>query len=185
MVLKKKDADFSWREYAHSHNGELLGAYGNFVNRTLAFIEKYCDRMVPQGKDTIELDHQIDSLYITVGKRIESGCFKDAMKEIFEFVRYANKFFDTEQPWITRNTDKTACDHTLYQCVQMIANLAVLLSPFLPFSSEKVLRWLNIRDKWERQYVPRGYLLPEVEILFQRIDKKVMESEIEKLKAIR
>ena len=182
---EKKDADFSWREYVHSHNGELLGAYGNFVNRTLAFIGKYCDRMVPQGKDTIELDHQIDSLYITVGKRIESGCFKDAMKEIFEFVRYANKFFDTEQPWITRNTDKTACDHTLYQCVQMIANLAVLLSPFLPFSSEKVLRWLNIRDKWERQYVPRGYLLPEVEILFQRIDKKVMESEIEKLKAIR
>ena len=181
---EKKDADFSWREYVHSHNAELLGAYGNFVNRTLAFIEKYCDGVVPQGNNNIELDKQIDSLYIAVGKLIESGCFKDAINEIFDFVRNANKFFDAEQPWITRNTNKIACDNTLYQCVQIIANLAVLLSPFLPFSSEKVLKWLDISSKWERQHVASGYLLPEVEILFQRIDKKVIEEETEKLKAI-
>lgn len=181
---EKKDADFSWREYVHSHNGELLGAYGNFVNRTLAFIEKYCDGVVPHGKNNIELDNQIDGLYISVGKLIEGGYFKDAINEIFEFVRNANKFFDVEQPWITRNTDKIACDNTLYQCVQIIANLAVLLSPFLPFSSEKVLKWLNTSSKWERQHVASGYLLPEVEILFQRIDKKVIEEETEKLKAI-
>ena len=181
---EKKDADFSWREYVHSHNGELLGTYGNFVNRTLAFIEKYCGGSVPQGTDNIDLDKQIDSLYIAAGKLIESGRFKDALNEIFEFIRNANKFFDTEQPWITRNTNKTACDNTLYQCVQIIANLAVLLSPFLPFSSEKVLKWLNISSKWERQHVASGYVLPEFEILFQRIDKKVIEDETEKLKAI-
>ena len=181
---EKKDADFSWREYVHSHNGELLGAYGNFVNRTLAFIKKYRDGVVPQGIDNIALENQIDSLYIAVGKLIEKGCFKDAMNEIFESVRAANKLFDTEQPWATRNTDKTACDNTLFQCVQIIANLSVLLSPFLPFSSEKVMRWLNICNKWERQHVPGGYLLPEVEILFQRIDKKAIEEETEKLKAI-
>lgn len=181
---EKKDADFSWREYVHSHNGELLGAYGNFVNRTLAFIKKYRSGVVPQGIDNIALENQIDSLYIAVGKLIESGYFKDAINEIFEFVRGANKLFDTERPWITRNTDKTACDNTLYQCVQIIANLSVLLSPFLPFSSEKVMRWLNICNKWERQHVSGGYLLPEAEILFQRIDKKAIEEETEKLKAI-
>ena len=68
--------------------------------------------------------------------------------------------------------------------MQIIANLAVLLSPFLPFSSEKVLKWLDISSKWERQHVASGYLLPEVEILFRRIDKKVIEAETEKLKAI-
>ena len=181
---EKKDADFSWREYVHSHNGELLGAYGNFINRTLAFIEKYCDGVVPQGNNNVELNHQIDSLYSTVGKLIESGSFKDAINEIFDFIRNANKYFDTEQPWITRNTDKNACDNTLYQCVQIIANLAVLLSPFLPFSSEKVLKWLDLSNKWERQQVESGYLLPEVGILFQRIDKKVIEEETEKLKDI-
>ncbi len=181
---EKKDADFSWREYVHSHNGELLGAYGNFVNRSLAFIEKYCDGIVPQGNDNKAINNQIDDLYVTVGKLIEKGCFKDAINEIFDFVRSANKFFDTEQPWITRNTDKAACHNTLYQCVQIIVNLAILLSPFLPFSSEKVLGWFHISVKWERQSVCAGYILPEIEILFQRIDKKVIEEETEKLKSI-
>lgn len=181
---EKKDADFSWREYVHSHNGELLGAYGNFVNRSLAFITKYCDGIVPKGNDNQNINTQIEVLYGSVGEKIENGAFKDAIDEIFEFIRSANKFFDTEQPWITRNTDKVACDNTLYQCVQIIANLAILLSPFIPFSSEKIFGWLNINNKWERQSVEAGYKLPEVEILFQRIDRSVIEIETEKLKAI-
>ena len=181
---EKKDADFSWREYVHSHNGELLGAYGNFVNRSLAFIAKYFDRIVPEGIEDPSINNQINELFVSVGRQIENGAFKDAIAEIFDFVRNANKFFDTEQPWVTRNTDKKACRNTLYQCVQMIANLAVLLSPFLPFSSEKVCRWLGINNRWKKQSVSAGYLLPEVEILFQRIDKKVIETETEKLKSI-
>lgn len=179
---EKKDTDFSWREYVHSHNGELLGAYGNFVNRSLAFIAKYCGGIVPCGTDSPDITGQIDDLFLSVGRQIENGAFKDSIAEIFEFVRNANKFFDARQPWVTRTTDKAACDNTLYQCVQIIANLAVLLSPFLPFSSEKVLGWLKINNKWERKSIPAGYPLPDVEILFQRIDKKVIEIESEKLR---
>ena len=181
---EKKDADFSWREYINSHNGELLGAYGNFVNRSLAFIVKYFDGIVPCGTANEEIDRKIDQLYTSVGKKIENGALKDALDEIFDFVRSANKFFDTEQPWVTRTTDKAACENTLYQCVQIIANLAVLLAPFLPFSSEKVCGWLDITGEWEKQVVTAGYLLPEVELLFQRIDKKVIEEETEKLQSI-
>lgn len=181
---EKKDADFSWREYVHSHNGELLGAYGNFVNRSLTFIAKYFDGIVPSGVDNQDINTQINELFVSVGKQIENGAFKDAINDIFDYVRSANKFFDTEQPWITRNTDIVTCENTLYQCVQIIANLAVLLSPFLPFSSEKVCKWLGINNKWEKQFVAAGYALPEVEILFQRIDKKVIETETEKLKSI-
>jgi len=122
---EKKDADFSWREYVHSHNGEL-----------------------------------------------------------FEFVRAMNKYFDTEQPWVTREADEAACKNTLYNCVQIIANLAILLYPFLPFSSEKICGWLKLENRWEYQSVDVGYKLPEIGILFQRIDKKVIELETEKLKAI-
>lgn len=178
---EKKDADFSWREFVHRHNRELLGAYGNFVNRSLAFIVKYYDGVVPEGTDRPDFNHQIDELFLSTGRLIEKGAFRDALAEIFDFVRSANKFFDTEQPWITRNTDKAACDDTLYQCVQMIANLAVLSAPFLPFSSEKVLTWLNVSSKWERKRIPAGYVLPEIELLFQRIDKSVIERETEKL----
>ena len=178
---EKKDADFSWREYINSHNGELLGAYGNFIHRSLTFITKYCDGIVPEGTLEEGIKNQIADLFVLVGQKIEKGAFKDALEEIFDFVRRANKFFDTEQPWVTRNTDRKACDNTLYQCVQIIANLSVLLSPFLPFSSEKVVKWLNINHQWKPQNVPAGLLLPEVEILFQRIDKKVIETETEKL----
>lgn len=178
---EKKDADFSWREFVHSHNGELLGAYGNFVNRTLAFIEKYWEGIVPEGTKDLKIERQMEALFAVTGKRIESGEFKDAIGEIFDFIRSANKFFDTKQPWLTRTTDEAACKSTLYQCVQIIANLAVLLSPFLPFSSEKVCGWLGIETKWETQSVPAGYLLPKTELLFQRIDKNVIEAETEKL----
>ena len=181
---EKRDADFSWREYVQSHNGELLGAYGNFVNRSLAFIARYFDGIIPKGIVDPSINNHIDELFVSAGKQIENGSFKDAIAEIFDFVRNANKFFDTEQPWVTRTTDRKACENTLYQCVQIIANLAVLLFPFLPFSSEKVCKWLGINNKWEKQSVSAGYLLPEVEILFQRIDKKVIETETEKLKSI-
>lgn len=181
---EKKDTDFSWREYVNSHNGELLGAYGNFVNRSLLFIQKYCGGIVPRGVEDSDLNGRTEKLFGSVGRQIENGAFRDAIDEIFAFVRSANRFFDTQQPWITRNTDKRACDNTLYQCVQIIANLAVLLQPFLPFSSEKVRGWLRLSSKWERQSIPTGFQLPEVEILFRRIDKKAIEIEMEKLKSI-
>jgi methionyl-tRNA synthetase len=178
---EKKDADFSWREYVNSHNNELLGAYGNFVNRSLVFISKYLNGFVPEGDINSDINDKIDLLFVDTGRRIESGNIKEATDGIFEFVRYANRYFDFEQPWITRNTDVTVCNNTLYNCVQIIANLAVLLFPFLPFSSEKVFKWLNLESVWEKQFVLVGFHLPETQILFERIDKKIVEEEVDKL----
>ncbi len=180
---EKKDADFSWREYVHSHNGELLGAYGNFINRTLSFIHKYWNGVVPEGTEE-ELSQKAQGLYTVVGGLIEKGAFKDAIACIFDLVREANKFFDTKKPWATRTEDEAACKSTLHQCVQLIANLAVLLYPFLPFSSEKVCGWLQIGNEWKRHTVPAGYQLPETELLFQRIDKKVIEEETQRLQEL-
>jgi methionyl-tRNA synthetase len=178
---EKKDADFSWREYVNSHNSELLGAYGNFINRSLAFISKYLNGVVPDGELNRIINDKIDLLFVETGRKIECGNFREAIDGIFEFVRYANRYFDSEQPWITRNTDVTACNNTLYNCVQIIANLAVLLFPFLPFSSQKVCNWLNLSSVWEKQFVLVGYYLPEIQILFERIDKKIVEDEVAKL----
>lgn len=179
---EKKDADFSWREYVNSHNGELLGAYGNFVNRSLSFISKYWNGVVPEGRTDTGIASAIENLFGTTGSLIEKGAFKDAVNGIFEFVRRANKYFDTETPWITRTADQAACQNTLYQCVQIIANLAVLLYPFLPFSSKKVSAWLGLDSSWQIHEVPGGYILPEIQILFERIDKSVAGQEAEKLR---
>lgn len=179
---EKRDTDFTWREYGNSHNSELLGAYGNFVNRSLVFIEKYLDGIVPEGKIEKDIYQRIQELYGLVGTKIEAGLLKDALGEIFEFIRYSNKYFDLSEPWKTRSDAPSACQNTLYNCVQIIANLAVLLQPFLPFSSSKVLKWLSLTDKWNVQYVPPSYRLPAVSILFKRIDKKEIDEEIGRLK---
>ena len=179
---EKKDADFSWPEYVNNHNGELLGAYGNFVNRSLAFISKYFDGIVPKGCLSKEWEDTLKDLYVITGERIEKACFKDAIDGIFEVIRKANKFFDEEEPWKTRTDDDKACRNTLYQCVQIIANLAVLLAPFLPFSSEKVCKWLGINNEWVYKEIPCGYELPEIQILFERLDKSVIDKERENLK---
>lgn len=178
---EKKDADFSWIEYVNNHNGELLGAYGNFINRSLAFINKYFDGIVPEGVISSEWEETLRNLYETTGDRIEKGNIKDAIEGVFEVVRKANKFFDDEQPWKTRTEDPEACKNTLYQCVQIIANLAVILKPYLPFSSEKVCGWLGISDDWHTKEVTVGYELPEIQILFERLDKSVIEEERRRL----
>ena len=178
---EKKDADFSWTEYVNNHNGELLGAYGNFINRSLAFINKYFDGIVPEGVISSEWEETLRNLYETTGDRIEKGNIKDAIEGVFEVVRKANKFFDDEQPWKTRTEDPEACKNTLYQCVQIIANLAVILKPYLPFSSEKVCGWLGISDDWHTKEVTVGYELSEIQILFERLDKSVIEEERRRL----
>ena len=178
---EKRDTDFSWREFVNSHNGELLGAYGNFVNRTLAFIYKYFDATVPDGAPNAGIGARVAELYSAVGGLIENGDLKEGIDTVFEFVRFGNKYFDAEQPWTTRNTDIAACRNTIYNCVQIIANLAVLLEPFLPFSSAKIAGWLPIDSGWTPKTIAAGHVIPEPSILFERLDKKVVDEELEKL----
>ncbi len=178
---EKRDADFSWREFFNSHNSELLGAYGNFVNRNLAFISKYFGAGIPRGILDKEIEDKICKIFLSVGEKIERTNLRDALDEIFELIRFGNKYFDSEKSWITRNTDINQCSHTLFNCVQLIANLAILLSPFIPFSSEKVKKWLNISDEWNPQFINVGFEIPEPEILFERLDKSIIDEELKKL----
>jgi methionyl-tRNA synthetase len=178
---EKRDTDFTWREFVNSHNGELLGAYGNFINRTLSFVYKYYGATLPDGQLAFEIEAKINHQFQTVGNLIEDGSLREAIDTVFEFVRFGNKYFDSEQPWITRNTDAKTCANTIFNCVQIIANLAILLEPFLPFSSSKVKEWLAIKDNWSVKTVPVGFVIPEPHILFERLDKKVVDEELQRL----
>jgi len=179
---EKRDTDFTWREFINSHNGELLGAYGNFVNRSLVFIQKYFENKVPEGQYNANILQKLKNLYSCVGELIEQGNFKEALDTIFAFVRAANKYFDEEQPWVTIKSDVEKCKETMNTCVQIIANLSHLLAPFLPFSSVKIRNILKIeKADWQHVIIPFGLELGQVEILFERIDKKVIQEEEAKL----
>lgn len=175
---EKRDTDFSWREFIYSHNGELLGAYGNFVNRTLAFIVKSFDGRVPHGELSVEWEEHVEALYIKSGKLIESGNLKEAIELIFSYIRQANKYFDEQKPWITVKEDRSACGQTLYTCVQIIANTANLLNPFIPFSCEKIRGFLSLEQpQWQPSYVEAEQEICNLALLFDRLDISLIEEE--------
>lgn len=179
---ERRDGDFSWREFISRHNGELLGAFGNFVNRTLVFIQKSFNGRLPIWEVSSETKEQIVRLYDTVGEQISDGQFKNGLEEIFEFVRHANKYFDEKQPWIQLKVNREECEKTLYTCVQIIANLSNLLTPFIPFSCDKIRGFLNIpAPSWEYIENDTTVQISQIEVLFERIDKSKIQEEISKI----
>ncbi|MFC4618484.1 methionine--tRNA ligase [Camelliibacillus cellulosilyticus] len=177
-----RDADFSWRAFIYSHNGELLGAFGNLVQRTFKFIEKSYEGMIPHGQVQTEIEKSVRQLYADTGRDIENGHFKKALDDIFAFIRSANKFFDSEAPWRQIREDPEACDRTLATCCFIIANLANLLDPFLPFSAKKIRRMLGLGDPtWAPVFIPKDRHLDDVKPLFERIDTSRIDEEKRKL----
>lgn len=168
---EKRDADFTWEEFRLSNNSELLGGYGNLVNRTVVFVHKYFDGYVPKGHLESWIDREVEVLFQKVGNMIEGGEFKDGIKAIFRLVKKANKYFDSEKPWVTVRENSAKCQHTIYNCLQLIGNIALLLAPYLPFSSKSLEEWLGLVPKWAPQLVEERKLLPKSHLLFTRIDK--------------
>lgn len=175
---ENRDTDFSWREFIYSHNSELLGAFGNFVNRTFKFIDKSFDSIIPKGDINSLVIEQTIRLYKTTGSFIEEGKFKAALEGIFEYIRAANKYFDTEEPWIQVKNNKLAANNTLCTCSYIIANLGQLLHPFLPFSAEKIRQMLQDNTvAWqETKQLPDE--LVNVAPLFERIDLAKIDEEL-------
>ncbi|ETT45863.1 MULTISPECIES: methionine--tRNA ligase [Paenibacillus] len=179
---EKRDTDFSWREFIYSHNGELLGAFGNFVNRSLAFVDKFYEGKVPNGQLDKGWNDNIDLLYLESGRLIEAGNLKDALEYIFSYVRKANQYFDLQKPWIQIKEDQVSCDSAIYTCVQIIANLANLLHPFLPFSCDKIRGFLSLElPNWQPCSVPPYQQVTELQLLFERIDINRIKEEEDRL----
>ncbi|WP_020617394.1 methionine--tRNA ligase [Paenibacillus daejeonensis] len=180
---EKRDTDFSWREFIHSHNGELLGAFGNFVNRTLVFINKSFAGKVPAGTLSEEWRGATEAIYQEAGALIEEGRLKEALDQIFSYVRQANKYFDAQKPWVSVKVNRADCENTLYSCVQIIANLANLLQPFIPFSCERLRGFLSLgQPSWQFIDTPAELQLCKVELLFERMDVSRIEEELDVLK---
>ncbi|WP_440897764.1 methionine--tRNA ligase [Amphibacillus sp. Q70] len=178
---EQRDADFSWQEFILSHNSELLGAYGNFVNRTLKFIVKSNDAKIPQFPPETTIAARVQKLYPSVGKLIESGRLKEALEEVFKCIREANKYFDSQAPWKQIKENPIEANKTLATCVYIIINMTQLLHPFLPFSTKQIQEMLAIEAlSWEENSeLPQ--LVKKVAPLFQRIDKGKIDEEIQRL----
>ena len=167
---EKRDVDFTFREFKTQNNSELVGAWGNFVNRTLAFSVKYLNSEIEETSVNEEIRLRVKNAFDSVGEKIEKGCFRDATEEIFDLIRFGNAYYDSKQPWKTRTDDVAQCRKTIAECAYLIANIAVLLYPILPFSSEKIADWLQVDLTWQEKTVTLNKITKEISILFQRIE---------------
>ncbi len=179
---ERRDADFSWDGFVHAHNSELVGIWGNFVNRNLQFVEKHFGGLVPEGTPDPEVTAAIETAYARGGELIEKTRFREALACLIDLARFGNRYFDAQKPWITRREAPARCAETLYNCVQLIVSLAVLLSPFLPFSSEKVLERFGLKAQhWQPLTVQAGTAVQPGGVLFDRLPPETAEYERQRL----
>ena len=173
-----KDFNFTWEGFINSHNGELLGKWGNFVNRTFQFINKSFDGKLTNTEIDESIENKLKELYDSVGKQIDDGFIKLGIENIFEFISFANKYFDENEPWNLAKTDREKAEKVLYNCSNIIYNINNILKPYLIESTTKVEKFLGKSiNKWEYNRLDEVNLSKEIEALFVRYDKSLIDEE--------
>lgn len=167
----QKDINFTWQDFEKRINNELIANFGNFVFRVLSFIWKNFGGKIPKAEN-------IDGEFLKEPEKTKEKAFKlmnelkfsQALKEIMNFAKYCNAYFQEKEPWRTKDM---GC---LFICVNAIANLAILLYPFIPFSSKKIWKMLNLDEKkmkWDnigKLFLEEGHKINKPEILFRKVE---------------
>ena len=185
-----KDNDFTWKDFQARNNNELVAVYGNFVNRALQLTQKYYDGVVPACGELTEYDRQTLDEFKDVKAKVEELLdafkFRDAQKEAMNLARIGNKYIADIEPWKVVKTDPERVKTIIYISLQLTANLAIAFEPFLPFSSEKLRKMLNMESfEWNRlgrtDLLQAGHRLAKPELLFEKIEDDVIEAQVQKL----
>ncbi|WP_337408718.1 methionine--tRNA ligase [Paraprevotella xylaniphila] len=185
-----KDNDFTWKDFQARNNNELVAVYGNFVNRALQLTQKYYDGVVPACGELTEYDRQTLDEFKDVKAKVEELLdafkFRDAQKEAMNLARIGNKYIADSEPWKVVKTDPERVKTVIYISLQLTANLAIAFEPFLPFSSEKLRKMLNMESfEWNRlgrtDLLVSGHQLAKPELLFEKIEDDVIEAQVQKL----
>ena len=187
-----KDNDFTWKDFQARNNNELVAVYGNFVNRALQLTKKYFDSVVPAAGELTDYDRETLKEFADVKAEVEKLLdvfkFRDAQKEAMNLARIGNKYLADTEPWKLAKTDMTRVATILNISLQLVANLAIAFEPFLPFSSDKLRKMLNMDNfDWaelgQTDLLPTGHQLGTPELLFEKIEDDVIQAQVDKLLA--
>jgi len=184
-----RDTDFFWKEFQMRTNGELADILGNFVNRTLTFVNRNFGNEVPSAVTLEDIDKEMIELLENAPQKIstyfDNFKMKDGVNEIMNIARACNKYFNDSEPWKTVKNNQEKCATTLNICLQAIYTLAELLSPVIPETSKKMFNMLNaeptVWDNAGKMNLSVGHKLGKAEILFTKIEDAVIEEQINKL----
>jgi methionyl-tRNA synthetase len=187
-----KDNDFTWKDFQTRNNSELVAILGNFVNRALVLTHKYFNGQISAIDGLTNYDKTVILDIPTIIKEFENSIetfkFREALKRAMDIARLGNKYLADTEPWKIAKTDMNRVSTILNISLQICANLSIILEPFLPFSMKKLRAMLNIdTPEWNKlgrtDILPAGHQLSAPELLFDKIDDKVIETQIKKLEA--
>ncbi len=205
IAPETKDSEFTWKGFQDANNSELVNIFGNFVNRTFVLMHKLCKSKVPPFHNDI-IDNTDKQLIIDIKQGtdkitslLEGYKFRDALFEVIDLARKGNKYMQDKEPWMVAKREtvdgvlsvdgQKSIDNSLHLCLQLTANLAILIHPFLPFTAGKLCKMLKVVEKMlEWQNVGRidllkvGYSLREPQLLFRKIENEEIEAQLTKLK---
>jgi methionyl-tRNA synthetase len=202
IAPETKDSEFTWKGFQNANNSELVSKFGNFVNRTFVLMHKLCNGKVPP-LHTARLDEvdremiaAVEATPVRVTKLLEEYRFREALFEVIMLSDLANKYMQKKEPWIVVRTlaahpeNQQLIDNCLHICLQVTANLAILIHPFLPFTAKRMLHLMKVVEKmleWENagkmKLLSVGYSLRPPELLFRQIEDAEVKTQLEKLQA--
>jgi len=202
IAPETKDSEFTWKGFQFANNSELVNKFGNFVNRTFVLMHKLCHGKVPplhKAKMDATDQEMIDAIVSTKAKveeLLEAYRFRDAQFEVIMLSDLANKYMQKKEPWIVARSlaenpaNQELIDNCLHLCLQVTANLAILINPFLPFTAKKMIQMMKVVEKmldWENagklNLLSVGYSLRAPELLFRKIEDEEVKTQIDKLTA--
>jgi methionyl-tRNA synthetase len=197
-----KDSEFTWKGFQDAVNSELVSVFGNYVNRTFVLMHKLCSGKVPKLHEDI-LDEndklliaEIAGFKTSIELALENYHFRDGLYQVIDLARKGNQYMQKKEPWIVakkleENPEaQKSIDNCLHICLQLCANLAVFINPFLPNTAKKMIYMMKVVDKmldWENagkmKLLSVGYSLREPQLLFRKIEDTEIAEQVEKLKA--
>jgi methionyl-tRNA synthetase len=202
IAPETKDSEFTWKGFQDAVNSELVAIFGNFVNRSFVLMHKLCNGKVPPLHKEIldETDKQLTDDIGAAKEKVESLLeqykFREALFEVIDLARKGNQYMQKKEPWIlakklSENPElQKGIDNSLHLCLQLTANLAILLNPFLPNTAKKMLHMMKVVEKildWENagkiKLLSVGYSLREPQLLFRKIEDEEIKEQVEKLKS--
>jgi methionyl-tRNA synthetase len=194
IAPETKDSEFTWKGFQDANNSELANIFGNFVNRSFVMMHKLCKGKVPplHAGSMDDTDRaairDIEGAKMKVERLLEQYKFREALFEVIDLSRKGNKYLQEKEPW-KKVPGSESIDNCLHICLQLTANLAILINPFLPFTARKMLRLMKVVEKmldWENagkmNLLSVGYSLRAPELLFRKIEDDEVRAQMEKLR---
>ncbi len=183
------DREFVWKDFIDANNNELVANLGNLINRVLSFTQARFHNEIPEGQLEPEVEESINKTFEECSKNLENCSFVKAIESILDLGHFGNKYFNDKAPWEEIKENPTDAENTIYNSMQIVNAIRILIKPFMPESAKKLTEILNIQNEydpneelkekkeissfincWVFTEIPKGKTLNQTEIIFPKLE---------------